>query len=118
MSVGTGRALGVSQSKADIDGGTITGATLSGNTLTGNTQSGGTVSSLTALTTTSASTIGFYGVSAVTQPAAAAQAALTAVTALSGGIGFQTTAGFSAFIAQLENIRASLVLLGLLKGSA
>lgn len=88
--VGTGRALGVSQSNVCLDG----------------------------LSFTTGSTIGFYGVTKVVQPASSAQAALTAVTALSGGIGFQTTAGFSAFIAQLENIRASLVTLGLLKGSA
>ena len=67
---------------------------------------------------TSTSYVGFYGVGPVQQPANAAQATLTAVTATVGGVGFATTAGFSAFIAQLENIRASLVLLGLLKGSA
>lgn len=63
------------------------------------------------------STVGFYGVTPVAQSTNAAQAALTAVTATVGGVGFVTTAGFSAFIAQLENIRASLVLLGLIKGS-
>jgi hypothetical protein len=42
---------------------------------------------------------------------------LTLTTATSGGFGFATSAAFSAFSAQLENIRASLVLLGLLKGS-
>lgn len=59
--------------------------------------------------------VGFFGVSPTTQPTSSAQAALTAVTA--GSVGFNTTAGFSAFVAQVENIRASLVLLGLLKGS-
>lgn len=59
--------------------------------------------------------ISFYGVTPITQPTSSAQAALTAVTA--GSVGFNTTAGFSAFVAQVENIRASLVLLGLLKGS-
>lgn len=86
--VGTGRALGVAMSVMEFDG----------------------------LSTSSGSTVGFYGVTKTAQPANAAQAALTAVTA--GSIGFATTAGFSAFVAQLENIRASLVLLGLLKGSA
>lgn len=88
--VGTGRALGVSQSNPQLDG----------------------------LSFTSGSTLGFYGVSQIAQPANAAQAALTLVTALTAGVGFATITGFSAFIAQLENIRASLVLLGLLKGSA
>lgn len=61
------------------------------------------------------SLISFYGVTPITQPTSSAQTALTAVTA--GSVGFNTTAGFSAFVAQVENIRASLVLLGLLKGS-
>lgn len=86
--VGTGRALGVAMSVQEFDG----------------------------LSTSSGSTVGFFGVTKVAQPASAAQAALTAITA--GLVGFATTAGFSAFTAQLENIRASLVLLGLLKGGA
>jgi hypothetical protein len=68
--------------------------------------------------TNASSLISFYGVTPIVQPASATQAALTLVTASAGGYGFVTTTGFSAFIAQLENIRASLVLLGLLKGSA
>jgi hypothetical protein len=59
--------------------------------------------------------VGFFGIAPTTQPTDAAQAALTATTA--GAIGFNTTAGFLAMVAQLENIRASLVALGLLKGS-
>lgn len=61
--------------------------------------------------------LSFYGVAVTTQPTNAAQAALTLTTGLTGGIGFTTTTAFSAFTAQLENIRASLVLLGLIKGS-
>lgn len=63
------------------------------------------------------STVGFYGVTPVAQPSSSAQVALTAITATTAGFGFATSAAFSAFTAQLENIRASLVLLGLLKGS-
>jgi hypothetical protein len=59
--------------------------------------------------------VAFFGVTPTTQPTNAAQAALTLTTA--GAIGFNTTAGFLAMVAQLENIRASLVALGLLKGS-
>lgn len=61
--------------------------------------------------------VGFWGVTPVTQPTNSAQAALTATTASSGGFGFSTSADFLAFIAQLENIRASLVTVGILKGS-
>lgn len=88
--VGTGRALGVSQSNPCLDG----------------------------LSFTSGSTLGFYGVSQITQPANAAQAALASTTATAGGFSFTTSTAFTAFVAQLENIRASLVLLGLLKGGA
>lgn len=69
------------------------------------------------LGTTASSLIAFYGVTPIVQPTNAAQAALTLTTSLQSGFGFTTSAGFNAFIAQLENIRASLVLLGLLKGS-
>lgn len=61
--------------------------------------------------------VGFFGVAPVVQPTNSAQAALTLTTATTSGFGFSTSAGFNAFIAQLENIRASLVLLGILKGS-
>ena len=88
--VGTGRALGVAMSVQEFDG----------------------------LSTSSGSTVGFFGVTRTTQPASSAQAALTAVTAVSGAFGFATSAALTAFVAQVENIRASLVLLGLLKGSA
>lgn len=68
--------------------------------------------------TTAASLIAFYGVTPIVQPANAAQAALTLTTATTSGFGFSTATAFNAFSAQLENIRASLVALGLLKGSA
>jgi hydrogenase maturation factor len=61
--------------------------------------------------------VGFFGVTPTTQPTNAAQAALALTTATAGGWSFTTATAFNAFTAQLENIRASLVLLGLLKGS-
>lgn len=61
--------------------------------------------------------VAFYGITPAVQPTNSAQAALTLTTATSGGFGFSTSAGFNAFVAQLENIRASLVTLGLIKGS-
>ena len=66
------------------------------------------------------SLISFYGVTPIVQPSSAAQAALTLTTVLQGAsaYGFTTNTGLTAFLAQVENIRASLVLLGLLKGSA
>ena len=88
--VGTGRALGVLQSNPCLDG----------------------------LSFTTGSTIGFIGVTQKVQPANAAQAALTLTTATGGGYGFVSVTAFNAFTAQLENLRASLVTLGLIKGSA
>lgn len=89
--VGTGRALGVAMSVQEFDQISMTGT---------------------------GSKAGFFGVTPTTQPANAAQAALTLITGTSAGFGFTTVTGFNAFTAQVENIRASLVLLGLLKGSA
>jgi hypothetical protein len=51
------------------------------------------------------------------EPEGAAMAALTLTTATSAGFGFSTSAAFAAFTAQLEEIRASLVELGLHNGS-
>ena len=61
--------------------------------------------------------LGFYGVSPIVQPSGSAQAALTLTTATSNGFGFSTATAFDDAVAQLEEIRASLVALGLLKGS-
>ncbi len=119
-----------------LSGGTIAGAAITTSTISGGTISGAAITTSSgAFTTLTASgattlngnvevgdaitdTVGFYGVTAITQPANAAQAALTLTTALSSGFGFTTATAFNAFTAQLENIRASLVLFGLLKGAA
>lgn len=89
--VGTGRALGVAMSVMEFDQISMSGT---------------------------GSKAGFFTADPVTQPANAAQAALTLTTALNSGFGFTSATAFNAFISQLENIRASLVTLGLLKGSA
>jgi len=61
--------------------------------------------------------IGFYGTTAIVQRSGSAQAALTLTTVKTTGFGFQSSAAFEAFIAQLEEIRATLAALGLFKGS-
>lgn len=66
----------------------------------------------------SGAALGFYGKTAITQPASADQAALTLTTATSNGFGFSTATAFSAATAQLEAIRVALVNVGILKGSA
>lgn len=62
-------------------------------------------------------TVAFYGVSGTTQRSGSAQATLT-YTVLSNGFGFTTSAQFIAALALLDEIRATLVALGLFKGGA
>jgi hypothetical protein len=65
-----------------------------------------------------ADAVGFHGTAPTAQRAGAAQAALTLTTATVGGTGFTTASGFTALIAQIEEIRAALVAKGLIKGAA
>ena len=99
--MGDTKSIGVAFRDQDLEGSTISSSTVDGSTVG---ASGGTA--------------GFFGTTPTTQPADASQAALTLTTATTAGIGFSTVTAFDAFTAQLENIRASLVALGLLKGSA
>lgn len=62
--------------------------------------------------------VGFYGTNGIPQRASAAQAALTLTTATSAGFGYSTATAFDAAVAQMEEMRATLVALGLMKGSA
>ena len=62
--------------------------------------------------------VGFYGTNGIPQRASAAQAALTLTTATSAGFGYSTATAFNAAVAQMEEMRATLVALGLMKGSA
>ena len=63
--------------------------------------------------------VGFWGTTPVVQRSGAVQAALTLTTVIiSAGVGFQTTAGMSACLALIEEMRAAMVQYGLLKGGA
>lgn len=63
--------------------------------------------------------IGFFGTTPVVQPSGAAQAALTLTTATTtGSVGFSSATAFTAALDLLEEIRASLVDIGLIKGGA
>lgn len=61
--------------------------------------------------------VGFFGVTPIVQPSGSGGTALTLTTSLQSGFGFTTSAAFNAFIAQIEEIRATLVDLGLHAGS-
>jgi hypothetical protein len=61
--------------------------------------------------------VGFWGTAPSAQRTSSAQAALTLTTATTGGYGFTTTTGFSALVAQVNEIAAMLTAAGLWKGS-
>lgn len=62
--------------------------------------------------------IGFFGTTPIVQRSGSTQAALTITTGTSSGFSFTTTTAFSNFVAQVEEIRATLAALGLFKGAA
>jgi hypothetical protein len=63
--------------------------------------------------------VGFWGIAPVVQPAGAAQAALTlTTTTASSPVGLVVASGWVALFALVEEIRASLVDCGIMKGSA
>lgn len=107
-----GRALGVSDSKADIDGGTIDNATIG--------QTTPAAVKASKLETTSASTIGFYGVAATAQLASAAQTttAATWVTCCATKGAFATSDDIVTFINAMKQIQSVLKVIGIWKGTA
>lgn len=62
--------------------------------------------------------VGFFGTTPADQRSGSSQVALTLTTATVGGTGFTTASGFTALIAQVEEIRATLAELGIFKGAA
>jgi hypothetical protein len=62
--------------------------------------------------------VGFFGTTPVVQRSGSTQVALTLTTGTSSGFSFTTTTAFSNFVAQVEEIRATLAALGLFKGAA
>lgn len=66
---------------------------------------------------TTTDTVAFYGVTGSTQRSGSSQATLT-YTATTGGVGFVTTAQFTAALALLDEIRATLAAVGIFKGGA
>lgn len=69
----------------------------------------------------SSSKVGFYGATASTQPASASQAATLSTAAVSISAtqwGFATSTQADAIVTLVNRLRADLVTLGLIKGSA
>lgn len=66
---------------------------------------------------TSTDKVGFFGTTPIVQRSGSTQSALTLVTATTSGFGFSTSAAFTAFTDQLEELRAALVAHGLIAGS-
>ena len=62
--------------------------------------------------------IGFYGTTPIAQRSGASQGTYTTTTVQSSGWGFATSTAADAASALLTEIRASLVAIGIIKGSA
>jgi len=62
--------------------------------------------------------VAFYGVTPIAQRSGAAQAAPTLTTATTGGFGFSAATAMDTFVAHVAELRAAMVALGLIKGSA
>lgn len=62
--------------------------------------------------------VAFYGATPIAQRTGASQAALTITMVQTSGFGFSTTTQAAAFVAQVEEMRATLAALGLFKGGA
>ena len=93
------RTLGVAESKADIDSGTITG--------------------ISTLTVASGGTAQFFTTAAaIAQPSGAAQAAVATDAATTGAATYGlTSAQMNGVVTLLNGMRTALVNLGLIKGS-
>jgi hypothetical protein len=74
---------------------------------------------ITALANSPSGTLGFYGTTPITQRTSAAEALVTTTPATSGGtfFGYQTAAQANALVTLVDEIRNTLVALGLFKGS-
>lgn len=123
-----GRALGVSDSTADIDGGVIKGVTLDGSAIGSTTTSTGkftgitgtslTVNGNAAIGSTSAQTLGFHGATAVAQRQSSVAPAVATTVGINSSISsscFGFTSGQCvAIIALVNELRAAAVELGLI----
>jgi lipid-binding SYLF domain-containing protein len=111
--------LGVASTIAQVDAGTIDGAVIGGKTPAAGTFANLTSTGASKIGGAATDTLGFFGTTPAAQRTAATQATLGAVTATvaSGVYGFNSTTAFTAMLAQLEEIRATLAAHGLFKGS-
>lgn len=119
-----GAWLGVANSKPTLDGGTIAGATISGGTINntvigGTTAVAGTFTTLTAtgsaaLLNASTDTLGFYGATVTTQPAAVDSVTTTGADSTTNAYGYTTAAQADAIVTSLNSVIAKLKTLGLM----
>ncbi len=113
----------------DMVGYNISGATIVSSTITGNNAiTGTTVTATTLVVTTSAAvgntttaTVGFYGTSPIAKRASSNQGAVTTTASASISAtqwGFSTSTQADTLTTLVAQMRADLVALGLIKGSA
>ena len=127
--MGDTKSIGIAYRDQDLEGSTLTNCTVSGGTISGAVVSGA-AGSFTNLTATgnvvfgnaTSDTVAFYGAATPqAQQASASQAAVAATAPVSISAtqwGFSTSAQALAVIQLQNEIRAALVALGIIKGSA
>lgn len=116
------KSLGIAYTDQALQDGTMSGYTITGGTISG------AVASVTGLTATgnvslcdaTTDTLGFYGATPSAQPTSSNEAAAAATAAVSISAtqwGFSTSTQANAAITLVNQLRADLVTLGLIKGS-
>lgn len=116
------KSLGIAYTDQALQDGTMSGYTITGGTISG---AAATVGNLTAtgnvaLGDASTDTIGFYGATPSTQPTSSNEAAVAATASVSISAtqwGFSTSTQANAVITLVNQLRADLVTLGIIKGS-
>lgn len=111
--MGNTKSLGIAYTDQDLNGATLTNCTIS-NTTTDTTTRNLTATGNVALGNASSDLIAFYGATPVSQSAFVATAARVAVT---GGVGFSTTAEFASFVVSMNSILTLLQSKGLMAAS-
>lgn len=124
------KSLGIAYTDQALQDGTMSGYTITGGTISGAVISGtvsgtGSFGNLTAtgnvvLGDATTDTIGFYGATPAAQPTSSNEAAAATTAAVSVSAtqwGFSTSTQANAIVTLVNQLRADLVTLGIIKGS-
>lgn len=120
---GNTKAVGVAFSDPILSGGTIDNTVIGGTTAAAITGTVVTASTSAALTSpmigaSATDTVGFFGTTKAVQPTSGNEAAVLTVAAVTvAGYSFVTAGQANGIVTLLNQLRADLVTLGLIKGS-